>query len=127
MAAPFPAAPVLAEPAKTATRSLQTAVVSTAAIAGSWKNTVAAHVATSAVKNWMSAYVRTAKNASAVHMIVSAKTDLRSNSLLRATVPVALIYHNIRCPHLLRRPEGVSAASGRFPGPFPVPNTEKRP
>lgn len=111
MTAPFPAAPVLAEPAKTATRSLQTAVVSTAAIAGSWKNTVAAHVATSAVKNWMSAYVRTAKNVSAVHMIVSAKTDLRSDSLLRATVPVALIYHNIRWPHRPGRSQRVSAPS----------------
>jgi len=59
-------------------------------------STVAAHVATSAVKNWMSAYVRSAKNVSAVHMIVSAKTELRPNSLSRATVPVALIYHNIR-------------------------------
>jgi hypothetical protein len=127
MAAPFPAAPVLAEPAKTATRSLQTAVVSTAAIAGSWKNTVAAHVATSAVKNWMSAYVRTAKNASAVHMIVSAKTDLRSNSLLRATGTVALIYHNICCPHRLKGTQGVYAASCLFPAPFPVHIVKKRP
>jgi hypothetical protein len=54
-------------------------------------STVAAHVATSAVKNWMSAYVRSAKNVSAVHMIVSAKTDLRPNSLSRATGTVALI------------------------------------
>lgn len=66
-------------------------------------STVAAHVATSAVKNWMSAYVRSAKNVSAVHMIVSAKTDLRPNSLSRATGTVALIYHNIRCtPHAVK-------------------------
>ena len=70
-------------------------------------STVAAHVATSAVKNWMSAYVRSAKNVSAVHMIVSAKTDLRPNSLSRATGTVALIYHNIRCPHRLRRVQRV--------------------
>ncbi|GER65526.1 hypothetical protein NMCA_44640 [Enterobacter ludwigii] len=72
-------------------------------------STVAAHVATSAVKNWMSAYVRSAKNVSAVHMIVSAKTDLRPNSLSRATGTVALIYHNIRCPNIsgqVRRERG---------------------
>lgn len=89
-------APVPVASAMTATRSWQTASVSAAAIVEIWMSTVAAHVATSAVKNWMSAYVRSAKNVSAVHMIVSAKTDLRSNSLSRATVPVALIYHNIR-------------------------------
>ncbi|EDB8146942.1 hypothetical protein BB366_23675 [Salmonella enterica subsp. enterica serovar Virchow] len=37
------------------------------------------------------------------------------------------IYHNIRCPHRLRGSQGVSASSGRFPAPFPIPNTEKRP
>ncbi len=104
-------APVPVASAMTATRSWQTASVSAAAIVEIWMSTVAAHVATSAVKNWMSAYVRSAKNVSAVHMIVSAKTDLRSNSLSRATGTVALIYHNIRWPHRLRRPQRVSATS----------------
>lgn len=88
-------APVPAASAMTATRSWQTASVSVATIVAIWMNTVAAHVATNAVKNWMSAYVRNAKNVSAVHMIVSAKTDLRSNYLSRVTGTVALIYHNI--------------------------------
>jgi len=36
----------------------------------------AAHVATNAAKNWMSASAKNAKNVSAVLMIVSAKADL---------------------------------------------------
>ncbi len=97
-------APVPAASAMTATRSWQTASVSAATIVAIWMNTVAAHVATNAVKNWMSAYVMSAKNVSAVHMIVSVKTDLRSNYLSRTTAPADLIYHNIRFPHRFRRP-----------------------
>jgi len=77
MAAPFPAAPVDAEPAKTATRSKQTAPVSTATTAENWKNTVAVHVAKNAVKNWMSAFVTTVKNVSIGRMIAPAKADLQ--------------------------------------------------
>lgn len=96
---PFLPAPVPAASAMTATRRWQTVSVSVAAIVAIWMNTVAAHVATNAVKNWMSASVRSAKNVFAVHMIVSAKTDLRSNSLSRKNVQIALIYHNISCRH----------------------------
>ena len=116
MAAPFPAAPVHAEPAKTARRSRQTASVSAAATAESWKSTATVHAAKNAVKNWMSAFVTTAKNVSAARMIAYAKTDLRSNSLSRATVPAALIYHNTCSPHRL------NATQRRF-----APKTVKSP
>lgn len=74
---PFLAVPVHAERAKTATRSWQTVPVSTAKTAEDWKITAAAHVATNAVKNWIIASVRTAKNALIVRIIAPAKTDLR--------------------------------------------------
>lgn len=70
--------PVPAAAAMTAKRSWQTAFVSAAVIVAIWMNTVAAHVATNAVRNWMIVSVRSAKNVSAAHMIVSAKTDLKS-------------------------------------------------
>jgi hypothetical protein len=69
--------PVHAELAKTATRSWQTAPVSTATTAENWKITAAAHVATNAVKNWIIASVRIVKNASIGRMIAPAKTDQR--------------------------------------------------
>ena len=104
MTAPFLVAHAHAEPAKTAARSLQNAPVITATTAENWKSTAAAHVATNAVKKWIIAFVKTAKNVSAARMIASAKTDLRSNSLSRATVPAALIYHNICCTPDMKKP-----------------------
>lgn len=74
---PFQAAPVPAAPAKTARRSRQTASVSTATTAKNWKNTATAHVATNAVKNWITAPVMTAKNVSTGRMIAPAKADLK--------------------------------------------------
>lgn len=102
-------APVPAASAMTATRSWQTASVSAAATVAIWRNTAAAHVATNAVKNWMSASVRTAKNVSTGRMSAPAKTDLRSNSLSRATGTIALIYHNICSPHRQITSGGTSA------------------
>lgn len=81
MTAPFLAAHVHAEPAKTAGRSLQNAPVITATTAENWKMTAPAHVAKNAVKKWIIALVKTAKNVSADRMSASAKTDLRSDSL----------------------------------------------
>ncbi|EAA2935446.1 hypothetical protein FFZ66_22500 [Salmonella enterica] len=36
------------------------------------------------------------------------------------------IYHNIRCPHHLRRPQSISAPSCLFPASFPVHIVKKR-
>ena len=40
---------------------------------------------------------------------------------------IHLIYHNIRCPHRLRGPQGVSEASGLKHTPFCAHIEKKRP
>lgn len=58
---------------------------------------------------------------------VLASTLSRASALSHETLPVTRIYHNISYQHHLRGYQGVSAACGPFPAPFPGHIVKKRP